>query len=349
MSEIIFVIGAGASVHCGTPIMKDFLDVARDLVRGGEVKEAESAYSNVLDAVGKLNAVHSKAILELDNVEAVYTAFEMGMLLGKLPGIEDEERIASLTPALRKVIGYTLEKTTKIPADSRLQGYYDFTNVMKKLIKQGRKFTVITFNYDLGLDYSLYSNGLLPDYCLEDIELRGEKVLYLKLHGSLNFGKCSNNSCGKIIPYRKFQYTEHIAGRSYSTLPIITKLGKQKCPTCGESLSEDPVIIPPTWNKTAYHNQINEVWRRAAYEMGDAEQVFVIGYSLPTTDWFFNYLYALGVDMIAPLQGFYVLNPDNAVRERFEKLLGPGVIQRFQYSSAVFDSAMPEVSKHLGI
>jgi hypothetical protein len=123
MSKIIFILGAGASRHCGTPLMKDFLDVARDLLRKGEVQEAENAFGNVIEAVGKLNAVHSKATLDTYNIESVYTAFEMGKLLGKLPGIDDEERIDSLTSAIRKVIGYTLEKTTKVPNDSRVNPF----------------------------------------------------------------------------------------------------------------------------------------------------------------------------------------------------------------------------------
>lgn len=352
MSEIVFVLGAGASKHCGTPLMDNFLNVARDLLRSGEVEKASNAFNDVLDAVGELNAVHSKANLDVDNIESVYTAFEMGRLLGKLPGIRDEERIEGLTSAIRKVIGYTLEKTTKVPRDSRVNpfvAYYNFINIMGRLIKASRSFSVITFNYDLGLDYSLYKNALLPDYGLEDINLKGKSITCLKLHGSLNFGKCSNLSCQRILPYRQFQYTETKVGSDYSTIPILSKLKRLKCPVCGEPLEEDPLIIPPTWNKTAHHGQIDKVWRRAAHEMEDAEHIFVLGYSLPDTDWFFNYLYGLGVEMTTPVEGFYVYNPDTDVRGRFQRLLGPGVIQKFHYSDASFERAFVDVAKVLGL
>jgi len=361
MSEIIFILGAGASKHCGTPLMRDFLDVARRLLKNGEVKEAENAFNNVIDAVGKLNAVHSKATLDTYNIESVYTAFEMGKLLGKLPGINDEERIDSLTSAIRKVIGYTLEKTTKVPDDLRVnpfQAYWEFTNILGSLIKASKSFSVITFNYDLGLDYSFYRNtynvlnaSLIPDYCLGDIEPKENSVTYLKLHGSLNFGKCSNLSCGKVIPYRQFQYTETKAGMEYGTIPVMSVLRKQRCSTCGEPLEDDPLIIPPTWNKTAYHGQIEQVWRRAAREMRDAEKIFVLGYSLPDTDWFFNYLYGLGVEMETPLEGFYVSNPDQAVKTRFERLLGPHVIQgqRFHFYKESFEDAHLRMRLILGI
>lgn len=352
MSEIIFVLGAGASKHCGTPLMKDFLDVARGLLRRGEVEEAGNAFANVMDAVGKLNAVHSKTNLDTSNVETVYTAFEMGKLLGKLPGIADEERIDGLTSAIRQVIGYTLEKTTKLPnnTDIPFPEYHNFTELMVKLIQTKWSFSVVTFNYDLGLDYTLYRNGLLPDYGLGDTDLRASHITYLKLHGSVNFGKCSNLSCGKVVPYTQFQYTETIAGRGYETIPVISRLVKQKCPDCGEPLENDPVIIPPTWNKTAYHEQIGEVWRRTAHEMKDAEYIFVMGYSLPATDWFFNYLYGLGVEMETSVQGFYVYNPDESVKDRFENLLGISVKEgRFHYYPAEFEFAVVNIPRILGI
>lgn len=218
----------------------------------------------------------------------------------------------------------------------------------------GKSFSVITFNYDLGLDYSFYrdrQNLLLPDYCLGDLERKGNSVTYLKLHGSLNFGKCSNLSCGKVIPYRQFQYTETKAGMEYSTIPVMSVLRKQRCSTCGELLEDDPLIIPPTWNKTAYHEQIELVWKRAALELKDAENIFVLGYSLPDTDWFFNYLYGLGVEMETPLEGFYVYNSDQAVKARFERLLGPSVIQgqRFHFYNTSFENAVKVKPSPAGI
>ena len=149
MSEIIFVLGAGASVHCGTPLMKDFLNVARNLQRRGEVGEASNAFNNILAAVNNLFAVHSKANLDIDNIESAYTAFEMGKLLGKLPGIRDEERIEGLTSAIKKVIGYTLEKTTKLPKDATVNvfgAYYNFTEIIGKLIKENRVTNALFLN-----------------------------------------------------------------------------------------------------------------------------------------------------------------------------------------------------------
>src|SRR3990170_7556233 len=125
VSKIVFVLGAGASAHCGTPLMGNFLEVAEDLWRRGEVKEAEKHFEKVFDAIGYLQGIHSKAKLNTYNIETIYAAFEMGKLLGSLPGSEEmslmegEEGkppnviIDDLIFSIKKVIAYTLERTTK--------------------------------------------------------------------------------------------------------------------------------------------------------------------------------------------------------------------------------------------
>lgn len=162
-------------------------------------------------------------------------------------------------------------------------------------------------------------------------------MTYLKLHGSVNWGKCKK--CEKIIPCREFDTTIYTRGKDYSIIPIISKLKTLKC-ECGEPLEEDPFIVPPTWNKTAHHEQIEEVWKRAASELRDAENIFVLGYSFPETDMFFRYLFALGVDMKTILRGFYVYNPHSGVKESFETLLGSGIEQKFLYQGLKFEDAI---------
>jgi len=345
MSKIVFVLGAGASHHCETPLMDNFLEVAEDLMRMGEVDEVMEDFKRVFDAVGNLHAIQSKAKINTYNIEDVYAAFEMGKLLGSLPGIENHD-IAQLTSSIRKVIGYTLEQTTRLPNSANTQyapeSYYRFAGIIESLINEKRDCSILTFNYDLGLDFSLYARRILPNYGLGDIDATNKKyVTFLKLHGSLNWGKCKE--CGGITPYRELKTTLYTSGKNYSTLPIISRLKGQKCSHCGGPLEEDPFIVPPTWNKTAFHDQIDKVWKTAAHELRDAEHVFVLGYSFPTTDMFFRYLFALGVDMGTILRGFYVYNTDPAVKERFEGLLGSGVSIKFQYYKLKFEHAIQKV------
>lgn len=346
MSKIVFVLGAGASAHCGTPLMNNFLEVAEDLWRRGEVKEVAEHFEKVFDAIGYLQGIQSKAKLDTYNIETIYAAFEMGKLLDSLPGIEEMSLMKGCEPSvlmeelissIKKVIAYTLEQTTRLPSGGTPeapQSYFEFAGIINSLIGGEKDCSIITFNYDLGLDYALYKRRILPDYSLGDIDLRGRSVTYLKLHGSVNWGKCKK--CEKIIPCREFDKTIYLRVKDYSIIPIISKLKTLKC-KCGEPLEEDPFIVPPTWNKTAYHTEIGQVWKRAASALKDAEHIFVLGYSLPSTDLFFHYLFALGVDMRTTLKGFYVYNTDPEVKGRFENLLGSGIEQRFRFWHRTFE------------
>jgi hypothetical protein len=136
----------------------------------------------------------------------------------------------------------------------------------------------------------------------------------------------------------EFGETTKKPGPEYSLLQIISKVNKQVC--CGEKLEEDPFIVPPTWNKTVYHEQIRSVWEKAAFSLHDAENIFILGYSLPGTDLFFNYLFALGVDMETILKSFNVYNIDPEAEKRFKDLLGSGIIQRLHFYNTSFEKAV---------
>jgi hypothetical protein len=324
--------------------MDNFLEMAQDLQKNGEVEEVKEDFELVDKAVGYLREVHSKAQLDLNNIEVIFTAFEMGKLLGILPRIKPE-KIEKLISSLKTVIGYTLEKTTKFGISLKNSSpvtYSAFSRIVEDLIEQNRDVAIMTFNYDLGLDFALSKNGIQIQYCLDNLQQNNQEgVKLLKLHGSLNWVICSNPECRIIEPYRKLQPTTLYTTNNYSVIPVVSDIHKgRKCKICQSPLEKVPFIVPPTWNKTAFHGQIGQVWKKAAEVLRDTENIFVIGYSFPKTDWFFNYLFALGVDMTTHIRGFHVYNTDVKVENRFKEFLGPDVISRFHYHALKFEDAV---------
>jgi hypothetical protein len=88
------------------------------------------------------------------------------------------------------------------------------------------------------------------------------------------------------------------------------------------------------------------VWRSAAKELAEAEDILVIGFSLPSTDSFFNHLYALGTEGASIIRRFWVFNPDatGAVENRFRGMLGFGANSRFKCYPVTFDLAINELA-----
>lgn len=357
MSRTVFILGAGASADIGVPVMRNFLDVAYDLRRTTESLQHGDAFDAVFRGIDALQSVYAKSFLDLRNVESVFAAFEMGKLLGRLGGLSPEE-VTQAPQNIRKVIVSTIEQTTRFPIKRNPLGvpespqtYNQFANALKQLQKpvpeQGPwRCSVITFNYDIALDYALwnsqidYNYGLSPDEGLPVFRL-------LKLHGSINWLRCTK--CHQVFPV---SFEDHAraggAWRDVGSNHCVYRIsGSYRYEHCGEEAPHDPVIVPPTWNKTQHQETIAEVWRHAAHELATAEDVIICGYSLPARDQFFRYLFALGAAGPARIRRFWVFNPDNAVEGAFRQILGGGITDRFQFEAEEFGPAISRISSRL--
>jgi hypothetical protein len=69
MSEIVLILGAGASKHAGGPLMSDFLAKARAFHKNNQGYQYRDDFARVFAAIGKLQQVHSKSDLDLGNLE----------------------------------------------------------------------------------------------------------------------------------------------------------------------------------------------------------------------------------------------------------------------------------------
>lgn len=342
--------------------MKDFLDVAKDINATADNKDED--FSLVFDAISELQRVHSKASLDLDNIESVFAAFEMANVLRRLGDFQEIER---LPRAMKRVIQKTLtEKVRFNVAQAVLQpadGYKRFAKIISDAVSGGpaatdlfrprqyKNFSVITFNYDLCVDYALRFNDIPIRYCLNAtdpmvLDFVLNSVAVLKLHGSLNWAQCSECKEISSVDISKAREKQYFNLANQNTKPIVVDFSGLS--HCGKPLI-DPYIVPPTWNKTQYHSNLEFVWRQAAAELSEAENIFVCGYSLPDTDYFFRYLFALGSVGRVRLKKFWVFDPDASVEGKFRKLLGQDSLPRFEYHTDGFEVMSHKVRPIFGL
>ncbi len=104
--------------------------------------------------------------------------------------------------------------------------------------------------------------------------------------------------------------------------------------------NHSPVIVPPTWEKTNHSVGFENMWKHAARSLSEADNIAVIGYSLPPSDQFFPMLYALGTVSQTLLKRFWVFDPDKSVEDRFRKMLGEAASQRFTYFQKEFRESL---------
>src|SRR6266849_4430482 len=172
--------------------MKDFLPRADQLRRESRTGQYADDFQRVDNAINELTRVHSKAGLNLDDLEEVFGAFEMAKVIQRFPGLPTKGReIDDLLHSFRNVITCTLEESINYPFENgqlKAPAYYTkFAQLISRLRQPGGRprCTVITFNYDAALDLALFNVGIGIDYGLGDTA-DSTAMPYLKLHGSLN-------------------------------------------------------------------------------------------------------------------------------------------------------------------
>jgi hypothetical protein len=367
MSRNVFILGAGASVQAGAPTMNTFIRAAQSIQRGRAQKQLYPKEQEYFDLVFKartaLTQTHLKSVLNLDNIESLFGAFDMAALLGRLGTLTDED-VQRLPTAVRYVIAKTIESSVRYPVNANGQTlppepYGGFVEIIRNLnTREQGSASVITFNYDIGLDYAFHFHSIPFEYrCGNPNGLDpGRKqspgaIDLLKLHGSLNWGLCEK--CTSVVPFHLKDFFAHVQwvpglDRQHSrTIPIANHLVQRSCPACGTHLAENPVIVPPTWNKGNVHSGLASVWRAAATHLAEAENVFIIGYSLPATDEFFRYFYSLSTVGDTVFNMFSVVDTNKQVFDRFKSILGQTAHACFIPLETTFGSALPQISQLL--
>jgi NAD-dependent SIR2 family protein deacetylase len=269
-------------------------------------------------------------------------------------------QIDALVEAMKSVIVKTIENKLLLspitPPFFAPDPYGRFANLIEALRNEAeprQTVAVISFNYDMALESAFYLKGIQIDYGLGE-QGDGEGVPVLKLHGSVNWAYCKG--CKRIVPWDLDSYLEKfpIRARGFGkkvSLPIGSSISEYKhCE--GADVEPEPVLVPPTWNKGEYHGVLSSVWRRAAEELGEAQSIFVIGYSLPLSDYFFRHLYALGSVGKGTIRRFWVVNPDVEVGLRFRELLGLEAQERFSLLSeekGLFNNAIDPIAREFDI
>lgn len=345
VGKTVFILGAGASRDAGAPLMFDFLDVAERLLEDGQLGPVQTDFKSVFFALAELRVAQAKARIELDNLEAALNAFEFARLL-ELDEVKRSEWDARCR-SLSILIAATLENTVRFRrGDVGVLSSVSYSKFAKlvKVLSATTRTSILTFNYDVALDWALHTSSQIVDYCLAPSLRTDAGVELLKLHGSLNFAQCPVCKGLKFMvlsaanPNRLFKYLTS----GEVLLRVSQELGSLTC--CqGAVFTPSPFIVPPSLGKDRYRGLMESAWRHANRALSEAENIVVCGFSLPATDTFFRYLFANAMRGQTRTKRVRVYDPSHAVEERFRSLLGQSLMERFSFVASPFDVAVTEM------
>jgi len=360
MVKTVFILGAGVSRAAGGPLMYDFIDKALQILQSNRAGWAFPHFRHVFEARRKLQAAYAKSNLDIDNIENLFATFEMASLIKHLSNMSDEDTSA-LPRDLRFLIMRTLEQSVRYPiyADDPIVGSPSPYDAFVELLIQMEETTllsptaIISFNYDLLLEYAFTVREMEIDYGLKNTTKHKDAIPLYKLHGSLNW--TFNQVGNEIESFRLQKLPAESYWRRYGVYecplrrPIDTMELIHGPDGWGDKPVPDPLIVPPTWSKGQYHEKLSSVWYNASRALSTAENIFVIGYSLPPADQFFRAFFALSTMSDSLIERLWVFDPSE-IAARYQSLVGAAISSRdkFRYERVIFSDAIVFLAKSFG-
>lgn len=299
----VFILGAGSSISHSNeifPSINNFFQTAIDMGLNSKYHFIEIG-NYVQEHLG-LN-IQSKS--EAINVEDIMTHLEIEIERSTSPTLQTKRQL--LLEFIRDIL-VELQDKLKSPNGE----YGKFVSSLQK------SDTILTFNWDILLDNALGRKNILSGRKSDEIAAQyanfvndlsahrgmtwahavfppyetwpAEKGYYLKLHGSIDWYYCRNQSCrGSNIVY-----------------PLLHHKKTHSCSDCHENM--ELLIIPPVLNKGyRQYPLIRRMWNLAAQELRSADEIIIWGYSMPETDFYSRWL--LRQARQGPLKQISIIDP----------------------------------------
>ncbi|MCK9555098.1 SIR2 family protein [bacterium] len=197
------------------------------------------------------------------------------------------------------------------------------------------EYSFVSFNYDILLDIALMEMlcyDIYSDYGIQFANSKdnfdsplfhrwkppGDKsVLILKPHGSLNWMQCA--SCNSIA----------ISG---STKGQIFKTGLlhtiERCPIDNSPMQF--VVEPPSYFKRYKNYYLQTTWIKLHETLVAADKIVFIGYSMPDADVMIKYAFKRAC--FGKNKKIIVVDPEETVTERYERVLGPIAFHKITFA-----------------
>jgi len=336
-SSVVLVLGAGASMAYGPPVMNAFMDVARRryFQRQRTDNALTECYEELLTFHEYCRGSSWAFKRNWDNMEELYTQADLLRL--SAPASE-----ADAARERCQRIAWTIWDVYRACDPKSFQ----FAEICGKVIETGYHPVVITTNYDLLCELSLKARNKSVSYpgfsseaicsgdakChaqLGDSEASGAEppnsVPVIKLHGSANWFSLRGE-------WYAFDDCAYLSGdihfpdlpRRLKTVADRPGNSPPSADSNGAVAEVEPAIIPPMLGKSSANRVIASQWNRAIEELSRARQIWVVGYSFPTTDMFMTRLLTQGVQNNFDLDGFYIVDtaPWDTWKPRLDEMVG---------------------------
>jgi SIR2-like protein len=295
MHRITYLLGAGFSAPLGIPVMANFLERAKDQFYGDKQRFAH--FEGILDTIARMHVANSYYRTDLFNIEEILSILEMQRHVTPRMG---DFRLEGFTRFISDVISY-------------------HTPVLPPLV-EGNEW--------LG---ELFGQGPWRDY--------GPFVLAILGYSTTRktFDSNTSRATYSVAPQANSQTSYSVVTLNYDTVleTVASALAKRyKVKSRFAASQEEPGIplaklhgsieagdiVPPTWSKGLASPSIEKAWGLAYQLLREANEIRIVGYSLPESDNYVRYLLRAAAIDAPNLKRICALglDPDGELKARFE-------------------------------
>jgi len=300
--RVVYFLGAGFSQPRGLPVMSNFIDKSKELYR---LNPKDHDFVEILSKIASTAIATKYFKADLNNIEEILSILEMSGELEPQPE-EGESTVESFRKYIADVIS---AYTPPIEPVQQIEGRGDWGEYVfgdDSVWKDYGQFVASLHNLTIGM----YEKGGHPYLGWQ--QTRNTETRYDVI--SLNYDCVLETVCDFLNRHSqhaeyslRFQRTESDTSASELGLPWLAKLHG--------SVDKPEDIIPPTWSKTL-DKAIKEQWRVAHQLLSEANHIRVLGYSLPTSDAYVQYLLKSSLvraerETFVPLKTFHVITLDS--------------------------------------
>ncbi|GAB6142200.1 hypothetical protein JCM14076_29290 [Methylosoma difficile] len=335
MNNNVIVLGAGFSYDAGIPLLSGFIERMWEYsIRGQADPKILDILSKALKVRSELDGYHGRVSFDDRNIEDILSMLAFNVLGGDKT---DEDKFGIFTKAISETIelacnvkhpGYCPHNGS-IPISTGNELYNRFWKALFAWFNNDNSLpTIITFNYDLVLERSIFEvlvnnqyghgvgntrNNKLPfknlaiDYKYQYFEPEYFQINYVDFHSS---GNTFNGTALERI--QKQDETK------FATIELLKLHGSLNFPqnqmqleTVQPSLTqiiENPYLLPPVSNKHS-NGAGDESWRAALNSLRNAKNVVFVGYSLPKTDIYMQFFLKAALGPNQNLHKLFVFDP----------------------------------------
>ena len=303
-SNFVLILGTGASADYGMPVMRNFMETARNLYfelqANPDHSEIAKDYESLLSFQKRCRGSSWAVNRDWDNIEELYTQADLKRLADLPPSDTGKKICDHLAWAIWDVYRRSEEGRHPSWRESLLG------------IRNGLHLTpvLVSTNYDVVQEVGIEAGGLqyfypgfkppweAASWFSEEVGGHGgpwtapdTAVQMIKLHGSVNWFNINEGERSIATTNLKDSDSTSVTYKGFSRHDFASRLKDH----LGSDVSPVPAIIPPMRGKMSLLKVVAHQWNAAIKAISNAKYVAIVGYSFPSTDAFMVRLLAEGI------------------------------------------------------